>query len=73
MLSLNSLNTLTNLIYSSTTTPTVSNTFEAVNILVGTVLTLLIVLSLILTFFTSGAAVHKVLGLLLVSIFVVFL
>jgi hypothetical protein len=40
---------------------------------VSTVLTLLILASLVLTFYSSGTTVHKVLGLLLVSIFVVFL
>jgi len=36
-------------------------------------LTVLIVISLVLTFHSNGTAIHKVLGLLLLSIFVVFL
>ena len=36
-------------------------------------LTILVVLSLVLTFYNKGTAVHKVIGLLMVSIFVVFL
>jgi len=40
---------------------------------VTTSLVILVVLSLILTFYQKGTAVHKVIGLLLVSIFVVFL
>jgi hypothetical protein len=39
----------------------------------STFLTLLILSALVLTFYSKGTTVHKVLGLLLVSIFVVFL
>lgn len=47
---------------------------EMLNIsFVSTMLTSLIVMSLVLTFYAGGTTVHKVLGLLLVSVFVVFL
>jgi len=66
----NLINSLFNL--SSNNEP--SKTIEMLNIsFVSTVLTLFIVVSLVLTFYSSGTTVHKVLGLLLVSIFVVFL
>lgn len=58
------------------TTPIVtpSQINELTNIsFVSTILTLLIVLSLVFTFHNESTTVHKVLGLLLVSIFVVFL
>lgn len=57
------------------TDPTLtSQTFEMVDTsLASTVLTILTVLSLALTFYANGTTVHKVLGLLLVSVFVVFL
>jgi len=41
--------------------------------LITTILMLFIVISLYLTFYQKGNAVHKVLGLLLSSIFIVFL
>ena len=51
-----------------------SKTIEMLNIsLASTILTLLVITSLVLTFYSNGTTVHKVLGLLLVSIFVVFL
>ena len=56
-----------NNILNNQTVELLSSSFVAVT------LTGLIILSLILTFYSKGTAVHKVLGLLLVSIFVVFL
>ena len=56
------------------TTANTSQVTELVDIFfVSTILTLFIALSLVLTFHINGTTVHKVLGLLLVSIFVVFL
>jgi hypothetical protein len=58
-------------------TPNMLNQIETVELLNGyfvtASLTVLVILSLFLTFYKKGTAVHKVLGLLLVSVFVVFL
>lgn len=75
MLTLNLFNLINlNVFYSSINNAVNYKTIEMLDIsFVSTVLTLLIVMSLILTFYSGGTTVHKVLGLLLVSIFVVFL
>lgn len=74
MLNLINLSNLVHSLYSTLSSSELSKTVEMLNTsFVSTVLTLLIVASLVLTFHSSGTTVHKVLGLLLVSIFVVFL
>lgn len=74
MLNLINFSNLINLSFNTLSSSELLKPHEMLNTsLASTVLTLLIVASLVLTFHSSGTTVHKVLGLLLVSIFVVFL